>query len=185
MTTAAVVLAAGGGSRFEGAGHKLLVDFRGRAVWQWAVTAALDAGLDAVIVVTGAVGLSPLPDRVTAVHNPEWRRGQALSLRAGWTAAARGGHDAIVVGLADSPLVPASAWQAVAAATATPLAVADFGGRRRPPVRIAAELWPMLPEEGDEGARSLIAALPKLVTAVPCCGEPGDIDTVKDLDRWS
>jgi CTP:molybdopterin cytidylyltransferase MocA len=185
VTTAAVVLAAGGSTRFTGDGHKLLADFRGRPLWTWAVDTAVDAGLDDVIVVTGPVVLDPLPAAVTAVHNDDWASGQAGSLRVGWQAAERAGHDAVVVGLADSPLVPAAAWQAVAAARATPIAVAEFDGRRRPPVRLAAEVWPLLPTEGDEGAKVLLAARPELVTPVRCSGEPADIDTLEDLDRWS
>jgi len=185
MTTAAVVLAAGGSTRYFGDGHKLLAMFRGRPLWSWAVDAAAQAGLDALFVVTGPVVLDPLPPGAIVVRNEAWADGQAGSLRAGWQAAAGAGHDAVVVGLADAPLVPAEAWQAVAAATATPIAVADFDGRRRPPVRLAAEMWPLLPTEGDEGAKVLLASRPDLVTPVRCSGEPADIDTLEDLDRWS
>ena len=51
MTTAAVVLAAGGGTRFAGDAHKLLAPLRGRPVVVHAVSAALDAALDEVLVV--------------------------------------------------------------------------------------------------------------------------------------
>jgi molybdenum cofactor cytidylyltransferase len=186
VSTAGVVLAAGGGARFAGvAPHKLLARFRGRPVWEWSVEAVLGADLDAVFVVTGAVDLGPLPGGVVVVEAPDWASGQAVSLHAGWSAAERAGHDAIVIGLADSPLVPVDAWRAVAATTATPIAVADFGGRRLPPVRLAKEVWPLLPTKGDEGARQLFTERPDLVTAVPCTGEPADIDTVEDLERWS
>jgi molybdenum cofactor cytidylyltransferase len=186
VTTAAVVLAAGAGSRFAGPVHKLLADLRGRPVVVWAVAAAVAAGLDETIVVTGAADLDDvLPPGVRIVRNPAWASGQASSLRAGVAAAAAAGHDAVVVGLGDQPFVPADAWRSVAAATGTPLAVAVFGDDARPPVRIHADLWPELPTEGDEGARGLLRRCPSLVTRVPCGGDSADVDTLEDLERWN
>jgi molybdenum cofactor cytidylyltransferase len=180
VTTAAVLLAAGGGSRFGGDGHKLLAPFRGRPLVAWALEAA--AVLDELIVVTGAVELD-LPAGARLVPNPRWAEGQATSLAAGIDAAA--GHDAVVVGLGDQPLIPAEAWRLVAAATTTPIAVATYGGQRRNPVRLAAEVWPLLPRVGDEGARSLLRGRPDLVTEVACPGDPADVDTQEDLATWS
>ncbi|MEA3214297.1 MAG: molybdenum cofactor cytidylyltransferase, partial [Acidimicrobiia bacterium] len=60
MTVAAVLLAAGGGSRFSGPTHKLLALLRGKPVVLWAVEAALAAGLDETLVITGAAGLTEL-----------------------------------------------------------------------------------------------------------------------------
>lgn len=180
MTTAAVVLAAGGGTRFGGDGHKLLAPFRGRPLVAWALEAA--GVLDELLVVTGAVEV-PLPPGAREVRNERWAEGQATSLAAAVEAAA--GHDAIVVGLGDQPLIPAEAWRLVSAATATPIAVATYGGARRNPVRLAAEVWPLLPTEGDEGARSLLRGRPDLVTEVACPGDPADVDTQEDLATWS
>jgi len=184
VTTAAVVLAAGEGSRFAGEGHKLMTSFRGQPLWSWAVRAAVTADLDATYVVTGAVAL-PLAAPVVVVHNRRWAEGQATSLAAGVDAARAGGHDAVVVGLADQPLVPADAWRAVAAASESPIAVACFAGERRPPVRLAAAVWPLLPLAGDEGARAVMRERPDLVTEIPCTGQPVDIDTLEDFERWS
>ena len=184
MTTAAIVLAAGEGSRYAGGSHKLLADFRGRPLWTWAVDAAVAAGLDATYVVTGAVDLA-VGSAAVVVRNDAWAEGQATSVVAGVAAAGAAGHDAVVIGLADQPLIGPDAWQAVAVAVATPIAVASFGGDRRPPVRLAAEVWSLLPTTGDEGARVVMRERPDLVTAVPCIGEPVDIDTMEDLERWS
>jgi CTP:molybdopterin cytidylyltransferase MocA len=180
MSTAAIVLAAGGGSRFTGEGHKLLCPFRGRPLVAWVLEAA-DV-LDELIVVVGAVEL-PAPPGARIVRNDRWADGQGTSLAVGIAAA--GGHDAVVVGLGDQPLIPAHAWRLVAAATSTPIAVATYGTRRRNPVRLAAEVWPLLPVDGDAGARAVLRDHPDLVTPVLCPGEPIDIDTQEDLIRWS
>jgi molybdenum cofactor cytidylyltransferase len=184
-TTAAVVLAAGGGSRFVGATHKLLADLDGRPVVAHAVEAVSQAGLDEVIVVTGAVPLDGhLPPGVRVVDNPDWASGMASSLQVGIAAADAAGHDAVVVGLGDQPGIPIAAWRAVAASSA-PIAVATYGGRRRNPVRLARSVWHLLPETGDEGARVVMRVRTDLVSEVPCEGEPGDIDTLEDLERWN
>jgi CTP:molybdopterin cytidylyltransferase MocA len=183
MTTAAVVLAAGGGSRFTGTSHKLLAPLGDRPVFAWALAGATEAGLDDVIVVTGAVDLGSLvgPGVVT-VANPRWAEGQATSLQRALATATERGHDAVVVGLGDQPGIGPACWRAVATATATPIAVATYGGRRRNPVRLHRDVWPLLPTDGDEGARGIMRLRPDLVTEVACMGDPGDIDTVEDLE---
>jgi len=181
MTTAAVILAAGGGSRFA-AGDKLLAPFRGRPLVVSAVEAALAATIDEVIVVEGHTHLDGvLPTGVALVHNPEWATGIASSLQIGLRAADHSGCDAVVVGLGDQPLVPTSAWSAVAASP-SPIAVATYEGHRRNPVRLARQVWALLPATGDEGARALMRAQPGLVAEVPCEGNPTDVDTVGDLN---
>ena len=172
MTTAAVILAAGGSSRFGGDVNKLVAHFRGRPLVSWAIDHAAEAGLDDLIVVMGAVDVAALassPARV--VPHDAWSQGQATSLQVaiGW--AAGNGHDAIVVGLGDQPLVEPSAWRAVAASTAS--------------IAVAREVWPLLPASGDEGARVLMRERPELVVEVACEGETVDIDTLEDLSEWS
>jgi CTP:molybdopterin cytidylyltransferase MocA len=183
VRTAGIVLAAGGGARFAGATHKLLADLDGRPLVAHAVEAAVLARLDRVVVVQGAVDLPPLPDGATLVDNPRWADGLATSLQAGLAAAA--GCDAVVVGLGDQPGVLPAAWRLVADATATPIAVATYAGHRANPVRLAVEVWPLLPTTGDEGARALLRDRPELVSEVPCPGSGADVDTVEDLERWS
>ncbi|MBK9180565.1 MAG: nucleotidyltransferase family protein [Acidimicrobiales bacterium] len=185
MTVAAVVLAAGGSTRFAGGAAKLLVPFRGRPLVWWAVEHARAAGLDETVVVGGAVDLrAALPEGVVLLANPRWADGQATSLQVALGHARARGHLAVVVGLGDQPLVPPEAWRAVAA-SADAVAVATYGGLRRNPVRLGAEVWDRLPVDGDEGARVLMRRCPALVGEVPCLGNPADVDTVEDLARWS
>jgi len=191
MTTAAIVLAAGGGSRFRESGgdvHKLLAPYLGRTVVEWAIDAAASAQLDATYVVRGATDL-PLPplvaDRVRFVRNDRWREGIATSLQVGVTQARRDGHAAVVVGLGDQPLVLSDAWRLIARATTAPLAVATYKGTRGNPVRLSSMVWPLLPRSGDEGAKVVMRRRPDMVVEVPCPGGSADIDTVDDLREWS
>ena len=190
VTIAAVVLAAGAGSRFAASGGavpKPLAQVRGQALVDRILATVDAAGFDEVLLVAGS---TPLDDRATAgvvvLDNPAWQHGIATSLAVAIRHARGTGHDAIVVGLADQPGVTADAWRAVAAAPLEPpIAVATYDGRRANPVRLAASVWDLLPTSGDEGARVLMAERPDLVREVPCTGDPWDIDTVEDLTRWS
>lgn len=191
----AVVLAAGGGSRFTGSTHKLVARLRGRAVVAWAVAAPVAAGLP-VLVVAGAVDLDGAFDDafdalgdggggIEVIQNPDWAEGQATSLAAAVGVARARGHDSIVVGLGDQPLLTPAAWAAVATTDDGPIAVATYRGVRGQPVRLGAEVWPDLPVTGDEGARRLLSDGHHPVTEVACDGDPADIDTQEDLRRWS
>ncbi len=125
----------------------------------------------------------PRGQHVVLVDNPDWEAGQITSLRAGLRAAEQLGADAAVVGLGDQPFIDPSAWQAVAASTA-PIAVATYDGERGHPVRLHRSVWHLLPHEGDQGARSVLAMHPELVEEIACQGASTDIDTVEDLRTW-
>jgi CTP:molybdopterin cytidylyltransferase MocA len=185
--TIAVVLAAGAGSRFAGPTHKLDAELTGRPLLRHAVDAAVESGIGPVIVVTAGHVTTPVPPGVTAVGNESWQQGQMSSLRIGIAAAAARGARSVVVGLGDQPFVRPEAWRGVAAATA-PIAVATYEGRRGHPVRLHQTVWDLLPDGGDEGARSLMRLRPDLVIEVPCQGSPNvslvDVDTLEDLRRW-
>ena len=183
---AAALLAAGGGSRFEGPIHKLLTPFDGRPVWEWALTAMVDADFDLLIVVTGAIALE-LPAGVVERHNPRWEDGLATSLDCAIACADEAGADTVTIGLADQPQVPSGAWRAVADAPAQhPIVIATYNGKPGPhPVRLSCETWQMLPDSGDGGARGLIQSEPDTVHRVACTGSCADIDTLNDLIQVS
>jgi molybdenum cofactor cytidylyltransferase len=183
---AAVVLAAGAGSRFERSEHKLTALIRGRSVLDRTLDAVCDAGFNEVLLVQGALDLSPFAKfhDVTLVDSPNWAQGQAHSLQAAIAVARERGHLAVVVGLGDQPMVPTSAWRSVGASAGL-IVTATFDRKRRPPVKLHRDVWDDLPTQGDEGARALMLGRPELVQELPCHGDPADIDTSEDLAKWN
>ena len=96
---------------------------------------------------------------------------------------------AVVVALADQPLVGAEAVARLIAAyrDGATVAVAAYDGQARNPVLLARECWAdvIAMATGDQGARTFLRARPNLVTVVECgdTGRPDDIDTPADLAR--
>jgi hypothetical protein len=178
----AVLLAAGGGTRFRGSTHKLLAVLQGQAVYRWAIDHAREAGLE-VWVVTGCADLEPV-EGVTFLHNQLWESGQASSLQRAVSEAQRRNVEAIIAGLGDQPFVTPETWQALAQSDAA-IAVANYNGVRGNPVRLDSTVWNLLPTEGDLGARNLLTQRPDLVADIPCDGSSADIDTLEDLQRWN
>lgn len=185
---AAVVLAAGLGTRFAGATPKPLVPLAGRPLLAYALDAARVSGLSPVVLVAADDSVAAVaPEGVTVVRNEAPERGIASSLQCALRAlAARTDVDAVVVGLADQPLVGAGAYRQVGAAYAggARLAFASYGGQRGNPVLVARDHWDeALTLTGDEGARVLFRRHPTV--AVPCdaTGSPDDVDTPEDLMR--
>jgi molybdenum cofactor cytidylyltransferase len=184
----AIVLAAGGGSRFGGG--KLLAKLGGRPIIETVLDNVREAPVDEIIAVVGAdaESLREVCERygIRTVANQEWERGQSTSVLAGLRTC--GGRAAVVM-LGDQPFVGAEAVARLVAAFAegAKVAVATYGGKRRNPVLFSREVWPLLEAElaGDEGARSVLRRHPELVVEVPCdgVGDPVDVDTREDLRR--
>jgi len=179
-----VLLAAGGGSRFGGAHHKLLTSVAGKTVFEWALQSALAANIGPVAVVWGSVELPQreASETVTYLHNEAWATGMASSVQRALQWANERGLQSVVIGLGDQPCIPPSAWIAVAHST-SPLAVATYSGARANPVKLHAEFFALVPKTGDEGARSLLRSHPELVAEVPCTGSGIDVDFEEDIER--
>jgi CTP:molybdopterin cytidylyltransferase MocA len=186
----AIVLAAGGGSRFGGG--KLLARLGGQPIIEAVLDNLREAPVDEVIVVVGAYAerLREVCERygVRPVANEEWERGQSTSVLAGLRVCDKKSQAAVIL-LGDQPFVGADAVERLVAAFAegANVAVATYGGKRRNPVLFSREVWPLLEAElaGDEGARSVLRRHPELVVEVPCegVGDPTDVDTREDLRR--
>jgi len=189
---AGVLLAAGEGSRFGR--PKALVELDGQTLAERGVTLLRAGGTDPVLIVTGAAEVELRPEhQARTVYNGEWRTGMGSSLRAALRALAEleAGPEigAVVVALADQPLVGAEAVGRLIAAyqAGAGVAVAAYGGKPRNPVLLAREHWPevIATATGDQGARAFLRARPELVTLVECgdTGRPDDIDTPADLEH--
>jgi CTP:molybdopterin cytidylyltransferase MocA len=164
---AAVVLAAGAGSRFGGPKQRLLLP----AVLE----AVRTSSVEEIVVVAGAY---PLHADETVVECAEWEQGPGASLRCGLRALSPAAEAAVVV-LADGPdLSPAAvdrvteAWRAGAGE----VVAASYGGDRGHPVLLGRAAWSNVP---DEGARALDPVL------IPCddLGPPGDVDFADEVPR--
>ena len=189
-----IVLAAGLGSRFSGAGHKLeqlLADEAGglaAAVMSHTLRHAIASGLPMLVVTTAE--LAPLAHQEVAARDvlivpkaaPMRGRGMGDSIAAG--VAARSDAPGWLLLPADMPRVKPGTMQAVAQALAGhSVAFAQHQGRRGHPVAFGAELYSELSAlTGDEGARRLVARYPSFAVEVDDPGVLIDIDTSQDLD---
>jgi molybdenum cofactor cytidylyltransferase len=113
---------------------------------------------------------------------PDWREGQAASLRAG-VAAVAADADAVVVLLGDQPRLPAGAIDRVLAARGDALAVrATHAGVPGHPVVIERALFDgVLTLRGDVGARDLLAR--HRVSEVEMGPPEPDVDTREQLEE--
>lgn len=190
---AAIVLAAGL-SRRMGDANKLLASLGGRPVVRHAVEAALAAGLDPVVVVTGhqseqvLAALEGLPIR--AVRNPDAHMGISTSIAAGVRAV--GPVEALAILLGDMPWVAPTDIVSLVAAFAPEkhhsICVPVAAGRRGNPVLWGARYFEELSRlEGDAGARALLDRYPDEVCAVPVegTGVLRDVDVPADLSENS
>jgi CTP:molybdopterin cytidylyltransferase MocA len=186
-TVAGVLLAAGEGSRFGR--PKALVELNGQTLAERGVGLLRAGGADPILVVTGAAPVEL--DGTNTIYNPAWRTGMGSSLRAALQALIDASTDvgAVVVALADQPLVGAEAVARLIAAYrgGATVAVAAYDGQARNPVLLAREHWAevIATATGDQGARTFLRARPDLVALVECgdTGRPDDIDTPEDLAR--
>jgi molybdenum cofactor cytidylyltransferase len=197
---AGVILAAGGAQRFsEGSHHpqaKQLLQWRGESLVRHVARAALAAGLDPVVVVTGAYAndvcqaLDGLP--VVFAHNPAWAEGQSRSIQAGLNfrrdeGSIADGVGAVVFLLSDQPQIPPTMVRMLVeehAATLAPIVAPLVGGRRANPVLFDRRTFPDLQAlSGDVGGRILFQRYP--VTWAPWLDESVllDVDTPEDYER--
>lgn len=185
----AIVLAAGPATRFGGT--KQVARVRGKPLAQHPIDAALEAGLDEIVVVLGHDAdrvreALRLPGSARWVVNPAYASGMASSLAAGLRAADPASEGAVVL-LADQPGITAQHVRALVEAfhaRGSPIVRLRF--RSGPgPALLSRLVWSEAATlEGDVGARALVDRHPELVEEVEVGGDaPPDVDTPEDLER--
>jgi len=193
--TAAVILAAGAGSRFGGG--KVRASLDGRPLLAHVLAAAREAGAGRVVVVLGRdagavleavrdVDPAALEGVVVAV-NPTPERGLSTSLRLGLGVAAAAPPPAgVLVLLGDQPRVSVDVLRMLCGATAPARAIAvvpsyaeDAGPN---PVLLLPAGWRLVAHlSGDRGLGPLLSADAARVVRVPVHGANPDVDTPADL----
>ncbi len=182
-----VFLAAGQSKRYGKT--KLLDDLHGRPLLQHALLAAQEACPGCVCLVLGHESdklmraASGLADRVAL--NDAFETGIGSSIACG-VAACRAQADAVVIMLADQPLVTAEHLSALIeqwGGQSDAIVATSFSGIEGPPVLFGQAHFNQLETlEGDAGAKSVLRAHAASVSVVKFEQAAIDIDTPADLE---
>ncbi|WP_135554773.1 nucleotidyltransferase family protein [Paenibacillus cymbidii] len=191
----AVVLAAGMSTRMGE--HKLLLRAGGRPLFHYAARAALAASLEPVVVVGGyrfdalAAEVDLFYGQIELVENKRYASGMASSLQAG-IQAMEGRTDAAFVFVADQPLVPVLAIDAMVRqyereyADGVRIIRPLYGDAPGHPVLFDAEIYGEFRHlAGDEGGRSIVVKDRSRVQTVIFANAVWgfDVDTPDDYER--
>ena len=180
---AAIILAAGAGSRFgEPKVNALLPD--GRRFIEVVIEHCATCGADPVVAVVPP-GID-MPAGVRTVVNARATAEQVISLRLGLAQLANTTAAGVLVWPVDHPFAQATSAMAVVDAArrdGAPIVVPVHNGRRGHPVWFARETWRELMTVADGGARAVVHAYGARVQELEV-NDPGvlrDIDTPGDL----
>lgn len=189
MSTAAVVLAAGGSRRLGRT--KQLEPWGDSTLLEKIVARTYDFPVDEVWVVLGHDSERILSEadlgEAYVVENLEWEEGIASSLRVGLDALTRLSRcDRALIVIGDQPDVPVSLVVELVESHergGRPVTLPKYRYSQGNPVLVDRSLWPRLMSlEGDEGARRLWQAHPEWVNEVWVSeNAPRDVDTEADV----
>jgi molybdenum cofactor cytidylyltransferase len=192
MSIGAVLLAAGESRRMGGI-NKLLLEINGVPLVKRTLFALSGSGVDELVVVLGhdADRIEPLlaDFPVTLVRNPDHASGQMSSVHAG-LAALRGDFDAILVALADQPLLNGQDVTALIGAFKKrergSVVVPTYQGARGNPIILAGAVRDEILASGANlGCRRFIETHPELAASFEVGNDhyTFDLDTREDIAR--
>ena len=192
MKDAAVIQAAGKGSRFHSDQYKLLASVDGVPMILRTLEPVLHAGFDEIVVVIGCHAaemrdiLADLPVRI--VENKDWEKGQSTSLSAG-VRAVRDSSDRACLLLGDQPFLRSDTIRALLKESVShpeEIIVPFFQEKRGNPIVVPEVYYERLLAltEGDVGGKQLLKAVGYRVLPVDDPGILRDIDTVGELKKY-
>lgn len=181
---AIAILAAGKARRFGGG--KLDAPLAGKPLGRWALDTARVLAPERLALVVG----DPAPRFAREAgcdllvnHRAAEGLGTSAALAAGW--AAESASDALLVLLADMPLIAPETLERLAGAALAglPAAVAH-SGRPGAPAAFPMRLFPALQElTGDSGAAQVLRGLPGVLLTETTANELRDVDRPEDLSE--
>jgi molybdenum cofactor cytidylyltransferase len=190
MQIAAVILAAGGSSRFGR--PKQLLPFHGKTLVRAVIDAAREAGCSPVVVVVGnsceKLHRELAHSNVIKVRNANWQRGIGSSIRSGVQALRDHAPDveATFLLVCDQPAVNARLLERLIAthvATKKDIVAASYADTVGVPAFFDRSLFEDLLSLGDEaGAKSIILQNPERVAQLAFPEGAIDIDTREDWE---
>ncbi|MBE7175821.1 MAG: nucleotidyltransferase family protein [Mucilaginibacter polytrichastri] len=189
MSTAAIILAAGGSSRM-GKPKQLLV-FDGKTLLKSACEAAHDSGCRPVLVITGKEHEALLPEIPAGsiiIHHENWASGIGSSISAG-VAALQKIHSetgSVLILLSDQPYAESELLHKLIRAKNTGkngiIASAYAGTMGAPAIFDRTYFAELTKLAGDEGAKKILSRHSDDITAVDFPGGVADIDTPEDYE---
>ena len=186
-TLFAIVLAAGESSRFGST--KQLAPFRGGTLVGHAVRAAESVCGPRSVLVVGNEWQNVLaacrPQQGFFVRNPRYRDGLSSSIRCG-VEAASGSADAVLLMLADQPLIEAEHLQALETRwreSPNRIVASAYAGTLGPPAIFPRGFFPDLCTlQGDAGAKRVIQQHADVAEIVKNDAGTADVDRPEDLE---
>lgn len=186
-----VVLAAGDSSRLGQ--PKQLLTYKGESLLQHSVKAAIETGMQPIIVVLGSnAGQVQKELEQTPVHvvvNTQWQEGMASSIRCGIDdlLASTPSAEGLILMVCDQPFVDAALLSDLIAAyqkSSKRIVACSYDDTFGPPVFFHQSLFSeLLQLQGDVGARGVIRRHANEVAVVPFAKGTIDVDTEADYEK--